>query len=59
MTTEVLSPAQGAFVSLSEHCVACVDCRPDPDRPKVKAKCAEAAELYRVWFDLWAVEVRR
>jgi hypothetical protein len=58
MSTLTLTPAKAAFVSLSEHCVACPDCRPDPEQAKAKAECAEAARLYRVWWPLWRKEVR-
>ncbi|MFD3498768.1 hypothetical protein [Streptomyces sp. NPDC058678] len=59
MTTLTLTPAKEAFVELSEHCVACPDCRPDPERPQVKRECTEAGELYRVWFGLWREEVQQ
>lgn len=58
MTTPTLTPAKEAFVEMSDHCVACPDCRPDPERPDVKRECAEARELYRVWYDLWRKEAR-
>jgi hypothetical protein len=59
MTTQTLTPAEEAFVVLSNHCVACPNCRPDPDRPQDKRECGEAKPLYRTWWNLRREEVRR
>lgn len=58
MTTQTLTAAKEAFVELSEHCVDCPDCRPNPERPDAKRECSEAEALYRAWFILWRKEVR-
>lgn len=57
MSTLTLTPAKAAFVDLSEHCVACPDCRPNPEQPETKTECTVAEALYRTWFDLWRKEV--
>lgn len=57
MTTQTLTPAQEAFVALSDHCVTCPDCRANPERPDVKRECSEAEVLYRAWFIIWRKEV--
>ncbi|WP_329336029.1 hypothetical protein OG252_12940 [Streptomyces sp. NBC_01352] len=57
-TISTLPPAKAAFVDLSEHCVRCRDCRPNPKPGDTKPECQEAAKLYRAWFDLWREEVR-
>ncbi len=56
MSVQTLTPEQAAFVALSEHCFACPDCRPDPERSETKSACPKAEELYRTWFDLWRRE---
>ena len=53
MTTLTLSPAQSAFVALSDHCVRCSDCRPAPDHTAETPGCLEAERLYRTWWHLW------
>lgn len=57
MSTLTLTPAKAAFVVLSEHCVECRDCRPDPEQAETKPECPEAARLYRIWWPLWRKEV--
>jgi hypothetical protein len=59
MTTQILTPTDGAFVALVNHCIFCLGCKVDMDRPADPPKCPEAEALYRSWFILWRREARR
>lgn len=59
MTTPTLSPAQSAFVALSDHCVRCSGCRPATSRAVASTGCLEAERLYRTWWRLWNEVGRR
>jgi hypothetical protein len=59
MSTETLTPAQEAFVALSDHCMACPGCKVDLDQPKKTDDCPTAQNLYKAWLTLWREEKSR
>ncbi|MDH6629040.1 hypothetical protein M2271_006875 [Streptomyces sp. LBL] len=58
MSTETLTSAAEAFISLVDHCTKCPDCRATPALPDKTPECPEAESLYRAWFTLWRKEMK-